>query len=122
MQYGVVIFPTEYTLQPADVAQLAEDRGFESVWFPEHTHIPVSRKTPWPGGPDMPREYVHTYDPFLALTSAAAATSRIKVGTGVTLIAQRDPIADRPRRHRSNLLRTASPCAGRSSALARAIT
>ncbi len=92
MHYALVIFPTEYTLQPAEVAALAEDRGFESLWFPEHTHIPVSRRTPWPGGPELPREYLHTYDPIVALTAAAAATHRIGLGTGIALIAQRDPI------------------------------
>lgn len=92
MLYGLTFFPTEYTLQPPDLARLAEERGFESLWFTEHTHIPTSRRTPWPGGPELPREYIHTYDPFVALTAAALATSRLKIGTGICLVPQHDPI------------------------------
>src|SRR5262245_61210778 len=68
MDYGVVMFPTEYAMQPDDLARALEERGFESVWFPEHTHIPASRKSPWPGGAPLPREYWSAYDPFVALT------------------------------------------------------
>ena len=75
MHYGVTIFPTDYTVPPDELARLVEDRGFESIWFPEHTHIPTSRRSPWPGGQELPREYWHTYDPFVALTAAAAATN-----------------------------------------------
>jgi probable F420-dependent oxidoreductase len=92
VQYGVAIFPTEYSVQPDDLARLAEERGFESLWVTEHTHIPASRKTPWPGGPVLPKEYSHTYDPFVALTTAACATKEIKLGTGICLVVQRDPI------------------------------
>ncbi|HEX5369759.1 MAG TPA: LLM class F420-dependent oxidoreductase [Dehalococcoidia bacterium] len=92
MQYGLSIFPTDYTVQPDELAKRAEERGFESLWFPEHTHIPVERKTPWPGGPDLPREYNHTYDPFVACSVAAAATTSLKVATGICLIIQHDPI------------------------------
>jgi probable F420-dependent oxidoreductase len=92
MRYALIMFPTEYTLQPPALGLLAEERGFDSVWFPEHTHIPLSRKTPWPGGPELPREYLHTYDPVVALTSVASATSTLKLATGIILIAQRDPI------------------------------
>ena len=92
MLYGLTIFATDYTLQPADVARAAEERGFESLWLPEHTHIPAGGRTPWPGGPVMPKEYSHTYDPFVALTAAATATRRLKVGTSICLIIQRDPI------------------------------
>ena len=74
MLYGVSIFPTEYTVQPDELARRSEERGFESLWFPEHTHIPVSRRSPWPGGPVLPKEYLHTYDPFIALTAAATTT------------------------------------------------
>jgi probable F420-dependent oxidoreductase len=92
VRLGLFIFPTEYTLGPARVARLAEERGFEALLFPEHTHIPASRETPYPSGGELPREYSHTYDPFVALTAAAAATERIKLGTGICLIVQRDPI------------------------------
>ena len=70
-----------------------EERGFESLWFTEHTHIPVSRETPWPGGDgELPPEYSHANDPFVALSFAAAATERIKIGTGVCLVIEHDPI------------------------------
>lgn len=92
MRYAVGIFPTEYTAQPGELAKRAEERGFESLWFPEHTHIPVARRTPWPGGPQLPKEYLHSYDPFVACTAAAAATREIKVATGICLVVQRDPI------------------------------
>jgi probable F420-dependent oxidoreductase len=71
---------------------MAEQRGFESLFFPEHTHIPASRESPYPGGGDLPDMYSHTYDPFVALTAAAAATERLKIGTGICLVIQRDPI------------------------------
>ena len=92
MRYGITIFPTEYTVPPDELARLVEERGFDSIWFPEHTHIPASRRSPWPGGPELPKEYWHTYDPFVALTAAAAATHELKVATGVCLIVERDPI------------------------------
>jgi probable F420-dependent oxidoreductase len=92
MEFGVYMFPTDYAIRPDDLARAVEERGFESLWFPEHTHIPVSRKTPWPGGADLPPEYWHTYDPFIALTAAAAVTSSLKLGTGICLVMERDPI------------------------------
>src|SRR5215216_1215205 len=92
MQFGVFIFPTEYTIKITELARAAEDMGFESLWVPEHTHIPTSRRTPWPGGAELPREYSHSLDPFLALTAAAAVTTRLKLGTGVILVVERDPI------------------------------
>ena len=92
MQYGVVMFPTEYAIAPDELARALEERGFESVWFPEHTHIPASRKSPWPGGGELPREYWSAYDPFVALMAAAGATRRLKLGTGICLIIERDPI------------------------------
>ena len=92
MRLGLFLFPTDYTLDPARTGQLAEERGFDALLFPEHTHIPASRKTPYPSGGELPREYFHTYDPFVALTAAAAATERIKLGTGICLIVERDPI------------------------------
>jgi probable F420-dependent oxidoreductase len=93
VDHGIALFPTGYSIQPAHLARLVEERGFESLWFTEHTHIPTSRETPWPGGAELPREYSHIYDPLVALSFAAAATSRIKVGTGVCLVNQHDPIA-----------------------------
>jgi probable F420-dependent oxidoreductase len=92
MDYGVVMFPTEYSMAPDDLARALEERGFESVWFPEHTHIPASRQSPWPGGGELPREYWSAYDPFVALMAAAAATKRLKLGTGICLVVERDPI------------------------------
>src|SRR5215467_14300196 len=92
MQFGVFIFATEYTISITDLARAAEDLGFESLWVPEHTHIPTSRKTPWPGGAELPREYWHSHDPFVALTAAAAVTQTIKLATGICLITERDPI------------------------------
>ena len=73
-EFGVLMFPADYAIQPVPLARAAEERGFESLFFPEHTHIPASRVTPWPGGADLPTEYWHTHDPFVALGAAAAAT------------------------------------------------
>ncbi|MBI3127382.1 MAG: LLM class F420-dependent oxidoreductase [Candidatus Tectomicrobia bacterium] len=92
MQYGLCIFPTDYAMMPADLARAAEERGFESLLFPEHTHIPSSRKTPWPGGAEIPKEYLHSLDPFVSMGAAAAVTRTLKVGTGICLVIQRDPI------------------------------
>ena len=92
MDLGLAHFSTDYGMQPAELARRAEDMGFESLFFPEHTHIPVSRDTDYPGGGELPREYSHIVDPFVALAAAAAVTERLKVGTGVCLIIERDPI------------------------------
>jgi probable F420-dependent oxidoreductase len=92
MKYGVLIFPADYAIRPDEFAIAAEDRGFESLLFPEHTHIPVSRRSPWPGGSELPKEYWHTLDLFVALTAAAAATKTIKIGCGICLVVERDPI------------------------------
>src|SRR3954468_5074376 len=92
MDFGVAIFPTEATPTPAELGRLAEERGFESLFFPEHTHIPASRETPYPAGGDLPQEYWHTYDPFVALAAAAGATERLKIATGICLVIQRDAI------------------------------
>src|SRR5215210_2976375 len=92
MDFGLAIFPTDYTLEPVELGQLAEERGFESLWFPEHTHIPASRETPWPGGSELPKEYWHTYDPFVALSAVAQVTERLKLATGICLVVERDPI------------------------------
>ncbi len=90
--FGVQIFPTDQTIQPIEIAKAVEDRGLDSLFFPEHTHIPASRKTPFPGGTDLPNWYWRTHDPFVALTAAAAVTERIKLGTGICLVIERDPI------------------------------
>ena len=87
-----MMFLTDYAVDPGDLARMLEQRGFASLLMPEHTHIPVSRETPYPGGGDLPPEYSHSYDPFVALTAAAAATERLQVGTGICLVIQRDPI------------------------------
>jgi len=95
MHYGVFIFPTDTSIRPDDLAREVEARGFESLWFPEHSHIPSSRVTPWggqQGAPPLPDHYWHTLDQFVALAYAASVTSRIKLGTGINLVAQRDPI------------------------------
>jgi probable F420-dependent oxidoreductase len=92
MKIGIAMFPTDYSIAPSELGQAVEERGFESLWFPEHTHIPTSRKSPWPGGPNMPDIYKQTLDPFLALTAAAVATKRIKLATGICLVVERDPI------------------------------
>jgi probable F420-dependent oxidoreductase len=90
--FGVLMFPTDYAIAPHVLASEAEARGFESIFFPEHTHIPASRTTPWPGGAELPREYSHTHDPFVALTAAAALTKTIRLATGICLVTERDPI------------------------------
>ncbi len=92
MDIGVGFFPTHDAIDPASMARLAEDRGFESLFFAEHTHIPAARTTPAPGGRDLPRKYWHTYDLFVAMTAAAVATSRLRVGSGICLVVERDPI------------------------------
>ncbi|HLW45800.1 MAG TPA: LLM class F420-dependent oxidoreductase [Acidimicrobiales bacterium] len=92
MKFGIVMFPTDYAIAPAELGREVEARGFESLFFPEHTHIPVSRRSPWPGGPELPEEYKHTHDPFVALSAAAAVTGRLLVGTGICLVIERDPI------------------------------
>jgi probable F420-dependent oxidoreductase len=92
MKLGVAMFPTDYSIRPDDLARACEERGFESIWFPEHTHIPASRKTPYPAGGELPKEYSHTHDPFVALMAAAAVTKTIKVATGICLVIERDPI------------------------------
>ena len=92
MRIGVTMFATDYAIPPHELAVEAESRGYESVWFPEHSHIPTSRKSPWPGGAELPKWYYDTYDPFVAMGAAAVVTRTIKLGTGVCLVVQRDPI------------------------------
>ena len=95
MDFGVMIFPTDSTPSPTELGRAAEDMGFESLWFPEHSHIPTSRETPWggvKGAAPLPDWYWKTLDTFVALSAVAAVTSNLKLGTGITLVAQRDPI------------------------------
>jgi probable F420-dependent oxidoreductase len=92
MDFGVAMFTTDQSADPATVARMAQERGFESFFVPEHTHIPVSRRTPYPAGGELPAEYARTHDPIVALAFAAAATTTLKVGFAVMLVAQRDPI------------------------------
>jgi len=92
MDIGVFIFLTDYCIAVGELARELEDRGFESLFQPEHTHIPSSRQSPYPAGGELPREYVCTFDPFVSLSVAAAVTKNLKVGTGICLLPQRDPI------------------------------
>ena len=92
MQFGASMFFTDYSMTAAALARALEERGFESLWAPEHSHIPASRSTPWGGGGELPKRYYDVMDPFISLTMAAAATTTLKLGTGVCLVNQRDPI------------------------------
>ncbi len=91
MQTGIAIFDTDYSIPIQELARAAEERGFESLWVPEHTHIPTSRRSPFAGG-ELPEQYKHTLDPFVSLTAAAMVTTRLKVGTGICLVIERDTI------------------------------
>jgi probable F420-dependent oxidoreductase len=92
MQFGLSMFITDETIAPVALGRAAEDAGFESIFVPEHTHIPASRESRWPGGDQLPREYSHTLDPFVSLSAIAATTERLRIGTGIALIVERDPI------------------------------
>src|SRR2546425_7839047 len=92
MKFGITMFPTDYAIDPVTLSRAVEERGFDSLFFPEHTHIPANRRTPWPAGADLPKEYSHTHDPFVALSAVAAVTSKILLGTGICLVIERDPI------------------------------
>ena len=92
MKFATMLYSTDFAMRPDTFALASEERGFESVWYPEHTHIPASRRTPFPGGGDLPKDYWHLHDPFVALTAAAAVTTTIGLGTGVCLVTERDPI------------------------------
>ena len=91
-RFGITLFPTDYSIGPVEIAKAVEERGLDSLFFPEHTHIPASRATPYPGGGDLPKTYWHAHDPFVALGAAAAVTERILLGTGICLVIERDPI------------------------------
>ncbi|MFP6709756.1 MAG: LLM class F420-dependent oxidoreductase [Alphaproteobacteria bacterium] len=92
MHIGAMIFATDYSIRTDELAIAMEERGFESLFLPEHTHIPTSRKSAWAGGPDLPKDYWHTHDLFVGLAYAAAVTKKLKLGTGICLLAQREPI------------------------------
>jgi probable F420-dependent oxidoreductase len=92
MRFGVGYFPTHDGAGPDEVARLVEEHGLESLFFAEHTHIPASRESPWPGGGELPRKYWHCHDLFVALSAAAAATKRLRIASGICLVTERDPI------------------------------
>jgi probable F420-dependent oxidoreductase len=92
MIFGLMTFPTDFSIAPAELGRAAEDAGFETLLFAEHTHIPVSRDTPNPRGGELPEKYWHTLDPFVALAGVAQATERLRIGTGICLVVERDPI------------------------------
>jgi probable F420-dependent oxidoreductase len=92
VDFGLTIFPTDYAIAPAELGRAAEDAGFSTLLFAEHTHIPVSRETPPPAGGELPRRYWHTLDPFVASAAVATATKTLRVGTGICLVIERDPI------------------------------
>jgi probable F420-dependent oxidoreductase len=92
MKFGAAIFPTDYAISMTELAPAVEQAGFESLWVAEHSHIPASRQTPWPGGADLPKHYWHTTDPFVALTAASLASKQLRVATGICLVTERDPI------------------------------
>src|SRR5437667_3642476 len=92
MQIGAAMFFTDYSMAPTELGRALEERGFESLWAPEHSHIPLSRKSPFPSGGELPKQYYDAMDPFVTLSVAAAATKKLKLGTGVCLVIQRDTI------------------------------
>ncbi len=92
MDFGAAMFFTDYSMAPGELAPALEARGFELLWAPEHSHIPTSRQTPFPQGGELPKKYYDAMDPFVSLTAAVVATKTLKIGTGVCLVAQRDPI------------------------------
>ena len=92
MKIGVTIFATDYCIALTELAPALEERGFAALFVPEHTHIPTSRRSPWRGGAELPPEYSHTLDPFVSLSAAAAVTSTLRLGTGICLVTERDPI------------------------------
>lgn len=92
MKIGAIIFPTDYSIALTELAPALEERSFDALFVPEHTHIPASRRSPWRGGGELPREYSHTLDPFVGLAAAATATSTLRIGTGICLVTERDAI------------------------------
>src|SRR6202045_4575979 len=92
MDFGAAIFFTDYSMGPAALGRALEERGFESLWAPEHSHIPLSRGSAFPAGGELPKKYYDVMDPFVTLAAAAAVTTTLKVATGICLVVQRDPI------------------------------
>ena len=92
MKFGIGMFPTDYAIGPAELGRACEERGFDSLYYPEHTHIPASRETPFPGGGELPRMYTRLLDPFVSLSAVAAVTEKLRLGFGVCLVVERDPI------------------------------
>ena len=92
MKFGIAIFPTDYAISMTELAPAVEQLGFDSLWVAEHSHIPTSRESKWPGGAELPKQYLHTLDPFVALTAAALTSKTLLVATGICLVVQRDPI------------------------------
>jgi probable F420-dependent oxidoreductase len=92
MKIGCYMFVTDYAIPIVELARALEERGFESLFVPEHTHIPTSRRSPWAGGAELPRHYSHTLDPFVSLAAAATVTTKLRVGTGICLVTEHDPI------------------------------
>src|SRR5207248_2972757 len=92
MKFGIAIFATDKSIGVAELAREVEERGFQTLWVPEHTHIPTSRRSPWPGGPELPEHYKRTLDPFVSVTVAAVSTTRLRLGFGIVLVVERDPI------------------------------
>ena len=92
MKFGVAMFMTDYSMAPHDLAVAVEERGLESLWAPEHSHIPIPRISPWGGGDELPKRYYDVMDPFVALAAAAVVTKTLKLATGICLVVQRDPI------------------------------
>jgi probable F420-dependent oxidoreductase len=92
MKFGIAIFPTDYAIGMTELAPAVEQLGFDSLWVAEHSHIPTSRESKWPGGDELPKQYSHTMDPFVALTAAALASKTLLIATGICLVVQRDPI------------------------------
>jgi len=92
VKFGIQMFTTDYAIPVTELGKACEDLGFDSLFFPEHTHIPTSRRTPWPGGTELPLEYSHTLDPFVAMGAVAAVTKQLLIGTGICLVIERDTI------------------------------
>ncbi|MBT5110901.1 MAG: LLM class flavin-dependent oxidoreductase, partial [Rhodospirillaceae bacterium] len=93
MEFGVTMFATDYSMGPAELAVAVEERGLDALFIPDHSHIPASRESPFPSGGEMPPDYSHNLDMFVSLAAAAAVTKRIRLGTGICLVVERDPIA-----------------------------
>ena len=111
MDFGAAIFFTDYSMGPGELGRALEEREFESLWAPEHSHIPLSRRSPFPHGGDVPKKYYDVMDPFVTLAAAAAATTRLKVATGICLVVQRAIRSRRRRRSpRSTRCRTDASC------------